>query len=463
MTKLEQLYNKFNAELVSFENDRPKLEKYIINVSDKSSKERLFIRKRSLGIKELLTFMIMPRAESLTVELQNFAHMTKTTTVSKSAFSQRRRNISSDIFVYLNSSLMDMYYHSSLPEKWKGRYVIAIDGTTVSMPRGKNFADMFGVAKNSLSEEGWPTARCVCVVDALNHVILAATLAEYDTDEAVLAWELIKSLPQEILDKSIFLFDRLYPSSWFITSLYNNNIQFVMRCRKNFSPAIDRFFDSPNNYEDVIVEVSTSAWNAKTKKRFENMGIHEKDQRPLYVKLSKSKMSTGENEVIISRVFNIRLSAAQAYRIYGLRWGVETVIGEEKNEEQIEIFSGRKKEYVLQDFFAKVISHNLIQISANVAQSRIKLRQSNRRRPEKADSKQRPTEFRINLNMALYYFRVNCVKLLESPTSGILSKFLNEIALNVVPVIPGRHLPRLSLVYKLRGKYVTFHNYARAI
>lgn len=463
MSNLEYIYNNFNSELVSFEQDHSKLEKYIINIPEQSSKERFFIRKRSLGIKELLSFMIMPRAESLRAELEDFAIMSQTKAVSKSAFSQRRNNISSDILVDLNKSLINVYYNSPLPRKWKGRYLIAVDGTTVSMPRGKRYEKMFGIARNSQSKEGRPTARSVFVVDALNHVVLASALVDFDSDEPTVAWELISRLPQNILNQSIFLFDRLYPSSWLLTLLYNNSIQFVMRCRTNFSPEIDRFFDSPRVYEDVKVEVSATAWTLKTKKRYEKMGISLENQRPLFVKLSKSKLSTGETEVIISSVFGIRISAMQAYRIYGCRWGVETVIGEEKNEEQIEIFSGRKKDFVRQDFFAKIISHNLIQISANSAQHRIRTRQRKTGRITQKTSERRPPEMKVNMNLALYYFRLYCVRLLEEPTSVVLTKFLDVIAMNVVPVIPGRHFPRVFIAYKLRGKYATFANYARVI
>lgn len=463
MTVLEQFYNNFHEELVSFEHNHSKLSKYITNIPKGSSAEKIFIRKRSLGITELLSFLIMPRAESLEVELQDFAAMARVSAVTKSALSQRRRNISEMLLQDLNVSLTDLYYDSPLPKKWKGRYIIAVDGSTLSMPAGKDFKEMFGVARHAQSGQERPTARAIFIVDVLNHNILRAELDDFTADESAMAWKAIDSLPNYIKAQSVFLFDRLYPSSWLLTMLFNNNIQFVMRFRQNFSPAVDRFFKSKQTYEDVKVEISRAAWSVKTARRYKAMNITQSETRPLYLHLTKSKLPSGEIEVIATHINHMRISAAQAYRLYGRRWGVETVIGQEKNEEQIEIFSGRTKQCVLQDFYSKVISHNLCQIGANEANKKLKRRPRATSEKSKVQPIKEHTQLGVNMNIAIYDFRNCCIGLLCFPTHRIVKKFLDAIIVNVTRIIPGRHFPRMFIHYKVSGKYVTFTNYGRAI
>lgn len=463
MTKLEYIYNDFHDELVSYEHDHDKLTKYIVNVPENSSPERIFVRNRILSITNLLTFMIMPRCESLAAELSDFCWMRGCREVSKSAFSQRRRNLSEKVLPDLNTFLTSRYYDTDLPRKWKGRYLVAIDGTCVSMPRGKRFEKLFGCVKNSRYDIPRPTARAVFIVDALNHIVLSSALVDYAADEATVAWSLISKLPRDFLDQCVFLFDRLYPSSWFFTLLQNNSIQFVMRCMTYFNPEIDTFFRSAETSRDIKLDISAVAWRNKTEKRYEKMNIKQSDQRPLYLHLTKSRLSSGETEGIASNVFGIEISASQAYLLYGQRWGAETVIDEEKNQEQIEMFSGNSKQCILQDFYAKVLSHNLCQMAANVADKKANSKYRRHRNGIMNASHRAVHRVHVNMNMALYAFRHHCIKLLCEISVGEIQKFINLISENFSVVIPGRHLPRFHIAYKLLGKYVTYTNYGRVI
>lgn len=146
--------------------------------------------------------MIMSRCESLAAELADFCWMRGCLEVSKSAFSQRRRNLSEKVLSDLNSFLTSRYYDTDLPGKWKGRYLVAIDGTSVTMPRGRRFEKLFGCAKNSRYDILRPTARAVFIVDALNHIVLSGALVDYATDEATVAWSLISTLPRDFIGSS---------------------------------------------------------------------------------------------------------------------------------------------------------------------------------------------------------------------------------------------------------------------
>lgn len=192
------------------------------------------------------------------------------------------------------------------------------------------------------------------------------------------------------------------------------------------------------------------------------MNIKQSDQRPLYVHLTKSRLPSGETEVIASNVFGMEMSARQAYLLYGQRWGVETVIDEEKNQAQIEMFSGFSKQCILQDFYAKILSHNLCQMAANAADKKANSKYRKHRKGTK-DSHNSIYRVHVNMNLALYEFRHHCIKLFCEISVREIQKFINSISENFSAVIPGRHIPRLHIAYKLNGKYVTYTNYGRAI
>lgn len=200
-----------------------------------------------------------------------------------------------------------------------------------------------------------------------------------------------------------------------------------MRCRTHFNSEIDAFFKSALKEKDVKFDVSSAAWRNKTERRYERMNIKEGDRRPLYLHLTKSRLGTGETEVIASSVFGIRLSARQAYVVYGHRWGVETVIGQEKNQEQIEIFSGISMQCILQDFYAKILSHNLCQLAAGAADKKVNARCRKQCKDKGVTPDGTAHRVHVNMNLALYEFRYYCIKLLCETSVREIRRFIDSI------------------------------------
>lgn len=497
MTILGNIINNFDNQIVRLSQNREDLEPFIIEGKNGTSQKRLFTRDRVLSLRTLIYFLITPRSASLSVELEEFFNSHDCSVPTKSAISQRRRNISHNVFIYLNNSLLDDYYsHSNITKRWKGLYILAVDGTTITMPRGARFEKLFGYATVNHTERKIPTARVVYIVDALNHTIVAAVIGRFDEDEASLAWEAIKLLPDYLIGNSILLMDRLYPSHVLFSALTDKGIQYVMRARRNFNPKIDEFFDSKNTEEDFLIRPSQGLNNTKIRNRMTSWGLDKSILKPTSLHLTKSKLPNGGTEVIINNVWSVHISAAQAYNLYGRRWGVEVVIGQEKNEEQVEIFSGFSKECILQDFFAKIITHNIAQISANetnrLARAKKVGKNMKARNTKKKDTKQAqtkpnvtkdnrmrpPTKGRpystkkiideqINMNIGLYLVKKFLLNFYLSKSKRVRNRYIRELGLEMAKhrfvVVPGRHFPRVFISYKTKGKYYTVTNYGRAI
>lgn len=468
MTNIEYIYNTLMSAIVGLTNDRNKLERFLICPDDKRKKSKLFVRNTPLSLARLLTFMIMPRAGSCQNELEFFFEGIGFRTPSKSALSIKRKFLSPDIFSYLNDILLDEFYRSPGLKRWKGRYLIAVDGTTLTMPVGKRFESLYGYAcAPQHASNRLPTARAIVLMDVLNDKILKMELGPYGSHEPELAIRAILALPEHILHNSIFIFDRLYLSSWLLTILQNNNIQYVIRCRRNFSTAMDEFFESKRSHCDVQIRSSHVAWLNKTSARFDKMGITPDQRRPIFLHLTKSVLPSGDMEVICSNTGGVRISAAQAYELYGRRWKVETAIGLEKNEWQIEIFSGYSKNAILQDICCKILSYNLCSMVISAAGRKLKRRhpKSHDGNKEKSLSKPNGYEYRVNVNIALFNFRRLLVRIVAGRKTlhALLIRYIEEASHYYQIYIPGRTYPRVFVKHKSNGKYATFTNYAKAL
>lgn len=467
MTKLEYIYNASISKIANLTQDRNKLEKYIIPPEGHDT-SKLFVRDTTLSLSRLLSFMIMPRAESCQSELETFFNGIGVSTPTKNAFSIKRKFVSPEIFRFLNREVADDFYQRPNLKKWKGKYIIAVDGTTITMPVGSRFESLFGSAVFSQNTSSrLPTARAIVLMDVLNNQILDIRLDQYGSHEPDIAIAAIMALPQYILDNAIFIFDRLYLSYWLLTVLQNNNIQYVIRCRHNFSPVIDAFFGNKKKSEDVQIKPSSTAWSRKTAKRFENMDIKPEQCRPIFIHLTKSKLPNGDNEVICSWVAGVKLSAAQAYQLYGRRWRVETAIGMEKNEWQIEIFSGYSKIAILQDIYCKVLSYNLCSMATMVANKKLQQHMS-RTKSAKADNsetKHSNNLYRVNVDMALFCFKRLVIQSVKGKLKlhTIILRYINEVCHFYEPYRPGDSYPRSFIRHKTSGKYATYTNYARVL
>lgn len=469
MNELEYIYNAFKGAIVELTRDRGLIEKYLIPSDKTKDVSKMFVRDTKLSLSRLLMFMIMPRGGSCQSELMAFYGGMGMEVPTKSAFSIKRKLVSHELFPYINAVLLDSFYRTSLPKQWKGKFIIAVDGTTLAMPRGSRFEALYGYSalaqNNSLRV---PTACAIVLSDVLNHQILDISLDRYGGYEAEMAYRAIMALPGYIRDNAIFIFDRVFISSWLLTALQNMEVQYVMRCRRGQSNEIDKFWDDRLTHRDIQISMSAPSWSAKGRARYEKNGITPDKMRPVFVHLSKAKLPDGEYEVICSSVFGISLSATQAYRLYGRRWEVETAIGIEKNEWQIEIFSGYSRNAILQDIYCKVISYNMCSMATMVANKRLKV---GRRKREASGKKsvspraRKKRRYKVNLNMALCSLRQLVIKIVTGRIKLhiLVVRYIRDMCRYYEPTEKDRHNERNFRSYKTHGKYATYTNYARVI
>src|SRR5665647_2874617 len=108
-----------------------------------------FVRERLLPFPNMIFFLMNMIKGSLQDELDYFfkavhAEEVSTRTVTKSAFTKARKKLHHDAFVELGRNLVSFFYDHFPCRKWKGFRILAIDGSTIKVPRTKACADHFG-------------------------------------------------------------------------------------------------------------------------------------------------------------------------------------------------------------------------------------------------------------------------------------------------------------------------------
>ena len=202
-------------------------------------KPEYFSRNGKLGFKDTMLFMMNMIKKSLQVELNNFFEIVQKRglPVSKQAYSEARQKIEPKAFIELNDRINKVIYEEcSTYELWNGYRLSAIDGSILEIPNTETLRTEFGYAENQNGKTA--RARMSCLYDVVNNIVIKSKIDRYDSSERDIAKFLISSMIKDISKKELILFDRGYPSADFISFLFENGIDFVMRSKVNFTTAV---------------------------------------------------------------------------------------------------------------------------------------------------------------------------------------------------------------------------------
>ena len=142
-------------------------------------------------------------------------------------------------------------------------------------------------------------------------------------------------------------------------------------------------------------------------------------------------MKNGTLEILITNVFD--LTGTELSELYCARWGIETEYNVIKNKIQMENFSGKTLNSVLQDFWVSITLADSAAIAAAEAFAAIN---------ERSSLKKNKYEYKPNISQLIGSFKNDFVKACMNPASDLLDGIMYEIKAAVVPVRPGRSFPR---------------------
>lgn len=153
------------------------------------------------------------------------------------------------------------------------------------------------------------------------------------------------------------LFDRGYPSYTLMYMLNNQESarHFLMRCKTSFSNEIETFVNSRKSSKTITIYPSKEAIE-----QLRGHGYIVSPKTELKIRLVKVKLPDGETEILLTNLYDAEIYTVSMLKaLYFIRWKIETTFDKQKNQIQMEIFSGHKIICIQQDYAAGLFVSNL--------------------------------------------------------------------------------------------------------
>lgn len=408
-----------------------------------------FSRNRKLPFERTIGIILNMPKRSLSIEIQDFFDHLKSDVenCTKGAFSLQRSKLKSLFFDIWNKQLVNSFYshYGTSTKKWKGFILQAVDGSTAYLINKKEVIDYFGTQENQ--HVSVPMAQIVQIQDVLNELTIWGNISPINDSEM----SVINNNIKHFRKGSLTLFDRGFPSFTLMYLLLNEEkpLHFLMRCRKNFNREVIEFVKS-----NKTSEVLSFSPTAEAVEKLRSLGHIVTHKQTIKVRVVKVKLSTGEDEILLTNLFDQdQYTLNDLKQLYALRWGIETTFGKQKNQLQMEQFSGQKVISIQQDYAATLMVSNLQSLIEKQSQRYLNHVNTNRKH-----------NYKINKNISWHHLKHNVVKLfLENEPKQILMKLQQAFEQNLEPIRPNRTYSRDQKSKRFKGKYQTLTNYKRAI
>lgn len=330
-------------------------------------------------------------------------------------------------------------------KRWKGFRVQAIDGSTEYLLDKKEVIAHFGTQDNQFGKIAM--ARVMQIFDVLNNLIVWGDISPIKESEQSLMAALVPKLSED----SLTLFDRGYPSFALMFLLMNEKKprSFVMRCKLGFNKEVREFVNSGKSSKIVEFAATDNAI-----KGLKELGIEITNMTTIKIRMVKFKLSSGITEVLLTNLYDETLYSLEDLKyLYGLRWKIETSYYSQKNQQQMEQFSGHRVICIQQDYLAGLLTANLQSLIEKQGDEYLN-----------NINEKRKLDYKINRNVSWGALKHRIVQLfIAKKPKEILLLLQKEFERNIEPVRPDRRNQRKKKTKRLNGKYQTFSNYKRAV
>lgn len=361
--------------------------------------------------------------------------------VTKSALTQARKHLSHTAFIDLNHQVVNDYYadHPGL-KTWKGFRLCAIDGSKLRLPNEPDIIETFGVHTGRESQKDCSLALASVYYDVLNHMSIDSSINPVHTSERKCAASHLESaLPQDLS-----LLDRGYNAFWLYSLYQTKKLAFCMRGKINTGVVFKAFVESGK--EETIIALKPTD---RSLKQCREKGL---PVTPLTLRLIRVELDNSEIEVLVTNLMDKqRFPSNEFKQLYHLRWGIEENYKRLKQWVEIENFSGKSALSVKQDFYAKVLTTNLVSMAANAAQTQVEMSTAHRK-----------LNYQVNFAQAVSKMKNTVLELLLISGHHLKSRLktlIDYIACTIEPIRPGRSYNRPKS--KMKNK-LHFCNYKRA-
>ncbi|MBN2260751.1 MAG: IS4 family transposase [Clostridiales bacterium] len=407
-----------------------------------------FTRNRKLPFELLILSLLNMPKRTLSIELYAFFNyigkgIGRAVSITTSAFTQRRKKLSPDVFEGINQVILEEYYtdNDERVTLWNGHRLLSIDGSYICLPYSEELKNIYGTHNNQNKTEDVILGRVSVLYDVLNNIVLEGFLLPKTNGEITIAHEHIKQL----YVNDLVILDRGYPSFALAYEILEKGSNFLFRCKHEYNNVTEQFMASDK--QEDIVEIKS-----KQKQSFKGK-TYTKDST-IQVRLIKIPLDNGEIELLMTSLIDREKYPCEYFKeLYSKRWGIETYYDRLKNILNLENFSGLTNQAILQDFQCALFISNVQSLILEEAQ-------------QSADKKygKRKYEYKINSSVSLGFLKYRILDLFIKKGAKATLEELEKILIEqVVPVRKGRKFKREPDKYRQRTKPPMFHNRKKLI
>lgn len=263
----------------------------------------------------------------------------------KSGISQARSRLGPEPLKKLYESIVAPIAEKRTKGAWYRQWrLISLDGSTLDTADNTENEKAFGRPGSSRGSSAFPKIRFVALLENGTHVLWAARMGEYSTDEITLAQDVVPALKKGML----CLADRFFPGYKLWRAAAQTGADLLWRTRQNARLEIDRRFPDGSYLSRIYASTSD----------------RRNRRKAIVVRVIDYRLKDVKDAEPIYRLITTILDPAQAparelAALYHERWEIETALDELKTHlrgAQI-VLRSKTPKLVEQEFYGLLMAH----------------------------------------------------------------------------------------------------------
>lgn len=376
----------------------------------------MFSRERKLSFKTVLQLLLRKSIKPLQLLLNEWTDNLDYQ-ISASALCQARKKLKHTAFIeLLDKCVLQVMYGVGEHKRFKGKRLLAVDGTSLRLPNTNETRERFGLIKhlngNKQRLSNQVEAKATILYDVLNEIPISAELSCGRAYDLTASKAHLKNLSQN----DVLIGDRAYGSYQFFVEILAQNADFLIRCKRKTFEKHHGLFNCSENKEK-IVELPCPLQLAST-----NCEIASS----LKVRFIRIPLENGEIEVLATSLIDTKAFPYEDFKeLYYKRWAIETYFHVLKSRLSIDNFTGKSVEAIMQDFYSTIFVSGLETIITSEAN-------------EELGAKSTMHYQKVNKAIAFHTIKNKVVKMMFKPTRNMEIKIKKLFLQNSNSVRPYR-------------------------
>ena len=403
-----------------------------------------FTRNRKLPFESVVMLLISMGGNSIYKELLE-AQGYDVNTATTSAFIQQREKIMPFAFEFL----LNQFTHFNPSEKkYQGYRLFGVDGSDFHTPTNPDDTNTYFQTKPEI--KGYNLLHVNAIYDLCNRFYvdtIIQTGREQNEHKALI--NMVER--SHIKDNVIIIADRNYESYNNFAHMEKKGWNYIIRVKDLDSNGILSGLSLPYEGEfDVCIQRILTRKQTKEVKAhpeiyrfvpnnstFDFLDLHTNEFYPISFRIVRLKTTDDSYETVITNLAASAFPPDEIKKLYAMRWGIETSFRELKYTIGLINFHAKKREYIVQEIFARIIMYNFVEmITSHVVISKTDKRHN----------------YRVNFTVAVLVCR-QFLRLLDNEppldVEALIFKNVSPVRPNRKNIRKMRHKTFVSFIYRV--------------